>query len=214
MEPKKEPQRDISPLAENISPDSDEEESLDEPMEINFVKKKEESPTSTTTIKCKIGRLKIPAMTVDSGAEPPIITKNIVDRIKVKIDKSEKYDLSGISTVPVETIGVVRNLPITLAPGYTIHEDFVVVDYCKPTLIFSNRLLKKYGCAMDWKTDELKIPFNGKDFIIPVTMHKVKNKLEVNCASITSECNDLSAPDIIFQDPQDLDADDILKKNT
>ncbi|UZO15857.1 uncharacterized protein OCT59_007268 [Rhizophagus irregularis] len=190
MEPKKEPQRDTPSLAENISPDSDEEESLDEPMEINFVKKKEPL-TSTTTIKCKIGRLKIPAMTVDSGAEPPIITKNIVDRIKVKIDKSEKYDLSGISTVPVETIGVVRNLPITLAPGCTIHEDFVVVDYHKPILIFSNRLLKKYGCAMDWKTDELKIPFNGKDYIIPVTMHKVKNKLE---------------------DPQDLSEDETLKK--
>ncbi|PKY32930.1 hypothetical protein RhiirB3_451474 [Rhizophagus irregularis] len=95
MEPKKEPQRDTPSLAENISPDSDKEESLDEPMEINFVKKKEPT-TSTTTIKCKIGRLKIPAMTVDSRAEPPIITKNIVDRIKVKIDKSEKYDLSGI----------------------------------------------------------------------------------------------------------------------
>ncbi|CAG8777880.1 8701_t:CDS:1, partial [Rhizophagus irregularis] len=46
------------------------------------------------TIKCKIRRLKIPAMTLDSRAEPPIITKNIVDRTKDKIDKSEKYDLS------------------------------------------------------------------------------------------------------------------------
>ncbi|GBC48979.2 hypothetical protein GLOIN_2v1886689 [Rhizophagus irregularis DAOM 181602=DAOM 197198] len=217
MEPKKEPQRDTPSFAENISPDSDEEESLDEPMEINFVKKKE-PPTSTTTIKCKIGRLKIPAMTVDSGAEPPIITKNIVDRIKVKIDKSEKYDLSGISTVPVETIGVVRNLPITLAPGCTIHEDFVVVDYHKPTLIFSNRLLKKYGCAMDWKTDELKIPFDGKDYIIPVTMHKVKNKLEVNCATATSECDDSSILDKVSQDSQDLQSalmageDDTFKK--
>jgi len=152
-------------------------------------------------------------MTVDSEAEPPIITKNIVDRIKVKIDKSEKYDLNGISTVPVETIGVVRNLPITLAPGCIIHEDFVVVDYHKPILIFSNRLLKKYGCAMDWKPDELKIPFNGKDYIILVTMHKVKNKLEVNCAKTTSDCDDLPAPDRISQDPQDLSEDETLKKN-
>ena len=112
---------------------------------------------STTIIKCKIGHLKIPAMTVDSGAEPLIITKNIVDRIKVKIDKSEKYDLSGIATVPIESMGVVHNLSITLASGCTIHKDFVVVDYYKPTLIFSNQLLKKYGCAVDWNTNELKI---------------------------------------------------------
>ncbi|PKK55399.1 hypothetical protein RhiirC2_802493 [Rhizophagus irregularis] len=77
-------------------------------------------------------------MTLNSGAEPPIITKNIVDRVKDKIDKSEKHDLSGVAIVPIESIGVVRNLPITLAPGCTIHEDFVV----------------KYGCAVDWNTNE------------------------------------------------------------
>src|SRR5436189_4881541 len=151
-------------------------------------------------------------MTLDSGAEPPIITKNIVDRTKDKIDKSEKHDLSGVATVPIESIGIVRNLPITLAPGCTIHEDFVVVDYHKPTLIFSNQLLKKYNCAMDWKTNELKIPLNGKDYIIPVTMHKVKNKLEVNCANITPECDASSIPNKVSQVSQDLSEDDILKK--
>ena len=54
-------------------------------------------------------------------------------------------------------------------------------------LIFSNPLLKKYKCAIDWDKDELKIPHNGKDLIIPVTMHKVKNKLEVNCVATTPE---------------------------
>jgi hypothetical protein len=53
-------------------------------------------------------------------------------------------------------------------------------------LIFANPLLKKYRCAIDWDKNELKISHNGKDLIIPVVMHKVKNKLEVNCASIAS----------------------------
>ncbi|CAJ0763059.1 19265_t:CDS:2 [Entrophospora sp. SA101] len=39
----------------------------------------------------------------------------------------------------------------------------------------------------NWGKDELKIPFNGKDHIIPVTMHKVKNKLEVNCATVAQD---------------------------
>ncbi|PKB97341.1 hypothetical protein RhiirA5_433328 [Rhizophagus irregularis] len=107
---------------------------------------------------------------------------------RAKIDKSETHDLSGIATVPVESVGVVRKLPITLAPGCTIHKDFIVVKYHRPTLIFSNQLLKKYKCAMDWNTNELKIPLNRKDYIISVTMHKIKNKLEVNCATTTSEC--------------------------
>jgi hypothetical protein len=211
MEAKIISQNDVSSSSKDSDESSLEEESLDDPMEIYFVQKKEPK-TSVATVKCKIKRLKIPAMTLDSGAEPPIITKNIVDRVKAKIDKSEKHDLSGIATVPIESIGITRNLPITLAPGLTIHDDYIVVDYHKPTLIFSNQLLKKYGCTVDWNTNELKIPFNGKDYIIPVTMHKVKNKLEVNCATTTFECDDSSTPDKISQDSQGLSEEDTLKK--
>ncbi|CAB5210396.1 unnamed protein product [Rhizophagus irregularis] len=204
-------QNDILASSKDSDESSLEEESLDDPMEIDFVKKKEPE-TSVATVKCKIKRLKIPAMTLDSGTKPPIITENIVERIGAKIDKSEIHDFEGISTIPVEFIGVVHNLPITLAPGLTIIEDFIVMRYRKPTLIFSNKLLKKYRCAVDWDTNELKIPLNGKDYIIPVTMHKVKNKLEVNCATTTSECDDSLILDCISQDSQDLGEDDTLKK--
>ena len=86
----------------------------------------------------------------------------------------------------------------------------MVVKYSKPMLIFSNSLLKKYRCAIDWDKDELKLHHNRKDFTIPVTMHKVKNKLEVNCANITPECDDSMIPDCISQD---LSGDKTLKKN-
>ncbi|CAJ0642838.1 4872_t:CDS:2 [Entrophospora sp. SA101] len=175
----------------------------EDPMEIDFVIKKE--PTTTiATIPCKIKRLKIPAMTLDSAAQPAIVTDDIVKRVGGKIDKSEIYDLSGIATVPTESIGVIRNLPITFPPGFTIYEDFVVVKYKKPTLIFSNPRLKKYKCAIDWAKDELKIPFNGKDHIIPVTMHNVKNNLEVNCA--TASQNDKSS--VSDQISQEVDSNE------
>ncbi|GBB92649.1 hypothetical protein RclHR1_02040011 [Rhizophagus clarus] len=196
---------------EKIPELSDEEDVLDDPMEIDFVRKKKPS-TSIASIKCKIGRLKIPAMALDSCSEIAIITEDIVLCIKAVIDRSIKHDLSGVATVPVESIGVVHNLPITLVPGFTIYEDFIVVKYSKPMLIFSNPLLKKYKCAIDWDKDELKIPHNGKDVIIPVTMHKVKNKLEVNCANVTPECDNSMAPDCISHDLQDLSHDDSLKK--
>ncbi len=77
-------------------------------------------------------------MIFDSRAEPSIIIKNIINRIKAKIDKSEKYDLSDIAIISIESIGVVHNLLITLASGCTIHEYFVIVDYHKLMLIFSN----------------------------------------------------------------------------
>ena len=140
-------------------------------MEIDFVKKKE-PVTSIATIPVKIKHL---TMVLDSGAELPIISEDIVKRVGWKI----------VATVPTESIGVAHNFPITFPSGFTIDEDFAVVRVPKPTLIFPNPLLKKYKCAIDWAKDELKIPFNGKDYIIPVTMHNVKNKLEVNCAIVS-----------------------------
>ncbi|CAG8563147.1 1453_t:CDS:10 [Cetraspora pellucida] len=109
-------------------PESEEKETLDDPIEIDFVKKKEPI-TSIATILVKIKCLKILAM----------------------------YNLSGVATVPTESIGVTCNFSITLPPGFTIDEDFAVIHY------------------------------NGEDFIIPVTMHKVKNKLEVNCATTSQD---------------------------
>jgi hypothetical protein len=161
------------------------EESIIDLMEIDFIQNKEPK-TSIASIECKIKHLKIPAMALNSAAEISIITEDIVKRVKADIDKAIKYDLSGIATAPTESLGIVHNLPITLSLGCTIYEDFVVVKHPKPMLIFSNLLLKKYRCAIDWDKNELKIPHNGKDLIIPVTMHKVKNKIEVNCASVAS----------------------------
>ncbi|PKY62856.1 hypothetical protein RhiirA4_490161, partial [Rhizophagus irregularis] len=139
--------------------ESEEDDYLDDSMEIDFVQKKVPK-MSIASVKCKIKRLKIPAMALDSAAEIPIITEDIVKRVKADIDKSIKHDLSGIATAPTESVGVVYNLPVTLAPGYTIYEDFVVVKYPKPMLIFSNPLLKKSRCAIDWDKNELKIPHN------------------------------------------------------
>ena len=172
-------------------------------MEIDFVKKKE--LVSLATIECKVKRLKIPAMVLDSGAELPIVSEDIVKRVGWKIDRSEKYDLSGVATVPIESIGVARNFPITFPPGFTIREDFVVVCPPKPTLIYPNPLLKKYKCAVDWGNDKMKIHYNGEDFIIPVTMHKVKNKLEVNCATASQDDKPLVSNQISQETDSDKD---------
>ncbi|CAG8519013.1 7643_t:CDS:1, partial [Paraglomus brasilianum] len=75
-------------------------------MEIALFRKKEEPATSLATIKCKIKRQKIPAMLLDSDAEMAIVTEDIVKRVGAQIDKSEKYDLSGIATIPIESIGI------------------------------------------------------------------------------------------------------------
>ncbi|CAG8769933.1 6550_t:CDS:2, partial [Cetraspora pellucida] len=179
----------IQKPASEIS-NSDEDETLDDPMEIDFVCQKEPN-IGIATIPCKIKCLKIPAMILDSGTETEIITEDIFKRINGKIDRSVKYDLSG-------------NLLITLTPDCTIYENFVVVKHSKPMLIFLNRLLKKYEYVIDWNNDKMKIHHNGKDHIFPVTMHKVKNKLEVNCTNVVQD----NKPLISDQISQKIDRDE------
>lgn len=193
-------------------PDSDrEEETLDDPMEIDFIKK-EEPNTSIATIPVKIKRLKISAIVIDSRAEPTIILKDIVKRIGGKIDKSVIYDFSRATTISTESISITCNLPITFFPGFIIHKDYIVVKTPKPILLFPNPHLKKYKCTMDWDKDELKIPFNRKDHIIPVTMIKVKNKLEVNCATITQGDKFLTSDQILQVTNRDEDNNELLEK--
>ncbi|UZO09081.1 uncharacterized protein OCT59_029318 [Rhizophagus irregularis] len=188
--------------------DSDEEDILDGPMEINFIRKKEPT-TDVVTVKCKIKRLVIPAGTVDPGANFPIMSEDISERSKLEIDTKEKHDLRGIATIPIESLGTVRNVPVNFAPGCTIYADFAVVKYPKLMLILPNTLLDKYNYDLLASKRELRLECNGKEFFIPINMHKVKNKLEVNCANITPECDDSMIPDCISQD---LSEDGVLKK--
>ena len=195
---------------EPITQDLD-EEFIDGPMEIDFVQRKEPA-TDVVTVKCKIKRLVIPAGTVDPGANFPIMSEDISKRSKLVIDTKEKHDLRGIATTPTESLGIVRNVPVNFAPECTIYADFAVVKYPKPMLILPNTLLDKYNYDLLASKRELRLECNGKEFFIPINMHKVKNKLEVNCANITSESDPSSTPDCISQDLQDLSEEDTLKK--
>ncbi len=86
-------------------------------------------------------------------------------------------------------------------------------------LILPNTLLDKYNYDLLASKRKLRLECNGKEFFISINMHKVKNKLEVNCANITPECDDSSTSDCISQNSQDLQNSqdfgrkDTLKKN-
>src|SRR6266542_6022871 len=111
--------------------DSDgENEILNEPMEIDFVQKKDPA-TDVVTTKCKIKRLVITGAVVDPGANFLIMTDDISTRSKLEIDTKEKHDLRGIATTPTESFGIVRNVPVNFTPGCTIYADFAIVKYPK-----------------------------------------------------------------------------------
>ncbi len=115
------------------TPDSDgEDEILNEPMEIDFIQKKD-PVTDVITVKCKIKHLVILDAMVDPDANFAIMTDDISIRSKLLIDTKEKHDLRGIATTLTESLGIVRNIPVNFAPEYTIYADFAIVKY--PNLI-------------------------------------------------------------------------------
>ena len=73
-------------------------------------------------------------------------------------------------------------------------------------LILPNTLLDKYDYDLLASKRELKLICNGKEYFIPINMHKVKNKLEVNCATVAQ--NNISLiPDQISQEAGGGDED-------
>src|SRR6266498_4184390 len=184
------------------TPDSDgEDKILNEPIEIDFVQKKD-PVTDVITVKYKIKHLVIPDAVVDPGANFAIMIDDISTQSKLLIDTKEKHDLRGIATTPTESLGIVRNVPVNFAPGCTIYADFTIVKYPKPMLILPNTFLDKYNYDLLASKRKLRLECNGKEFFIPINMHKVKNKLEVNCANITFKCNAFSIPDYLSQNSQ------------
>ena len=150
---------------------------------------------------------------VDPGANFPIMSQDISKRSKLEIDTKEKYDLRNIATTPTESLVIVRNVPVNFASGCTIYADFAIVKYPKLMLILLNTLLDKYIYDLLASKQKLRLECNGKEFFIPINMHKVKNKLEVNCVNINPECDASSTSDRILQDLQDLsENDNVLKK--
>ena len=154
----------------------------------------------------------IPAGTVNPDANFLIMFEDIAKWSKLEIDTKEKHDLKGIATTPTESFGIVRNIPVNFAPGCTIYADFAVDKYPKPMLILLNTLLNKYNYNLLASKRELRLECNGKEFFIPINMHKVKNKLEVNCVNITPECDNLADLNKVSQNSQDLNEDDSFKK--
>ncbi|RIB27454.1 hypothetical protein C2G38_2160545 [Gigaspora rosea] len=106
--------------------DSEDDEFIDDPMEIDFVQRKEPA-TDVVTTKCKI----------------------------------KKHDLRHIATTPTESLGIVRNVLVNFAPGYTIYADFAVVKYPKPMLILPNTLLDKYNYDLLASKRELRLECNA-----------------------------------------------------
>jgi hypothetical protein len=93
------------------SEDTEDEEVIED-MEINFVQ--DEDAIDVPTVRGKIKRLVLSAIIVDPGSNTLLMSRDIADRLGLKIDKSVTFYFKGASTVLTKSIGMVYNVPLTL----------------------------------------------------------------------------------------------------
>ena len=106
---------DFQKATPEISDSDGENEILNKLMKIDFVQKKD-SVTDIITIKCKIKHLIILGAVVNPNANFAIMTDNITKQLNLRIDTSERHNLKDITTVPIELLDIIRNMPIYFAP--------------------------------------------------------------------------------------------------
>lgn len=86
----------------------------------------------------------------------------------LEIDKTNIHNLSGFATEK-KSVGMIYNISITLAPGCTIVEDFIIIEgHLHKELILSRTCLKRYNYDLLESRKHLAITCDDKDFFIPI----------------------------------------------
>ena len=105
----------------------------------------------------------------DSGSNKSCMPNECYNELTgLKIDRTNTYNLSGIAT-DKKSIGMVYDVPITLAPGCTIVENFVIIEnHPRRELILSRTCLKRFNYDLLESRKHLAITCDDKDFFIPI----------------------------------------------
>ena len=113
------------------------------------------------------GKLKLPIL-IDSCCNKSVMPEEIYEELDLVLDTSKICKLSGAST-NTKSLGTVKNVKITLAPGCTITDDFAVIaNYPYHELILNRPRLREYNYDLLESRKHMAITCNGKDFFIPI----------------------------------------------
>ncbi|CAJ0842726.1 11873_t:CDS:2, partial [Entrophospora sp. SA101] len=121
------------------------------------------------------GKLKLPIL-IDSCCNKSVMPEEIYKELGLILDTNKICKLSGAST-NTKSLGTVKNVKITLAPGCTITDDFAVIaNYPYHELILNRPRLREYNYDLLESRKHMAITCNGKDFFIPIIPSKNEYK--------------------------------------
>ncbi|CAG8502783.1 22497_t:CDS:2 [Cetraspora pellucida] len=161
----------------NLSPELASSMALDEPMDINLVRR----PTNDlTTAECRINNILIPKAVLDGGAQCTMISKKLARHLGLKIDTTNPPSLEGVAT-DASSYGWCYNVPIiftnralTRDTDYTMIHDVIVSNYDKYALIIGTDWLDLAGGKVDYEKHEFRV---GNTFV-PISVHRSNIKEE------------------------------------
>lgn len=114
----------------------------------------------------------------DSGSDTSLISKNVVKRLDMEIDKEKKPEIGGVAT-KINSIGTVYGLGIEVYDNensHTIEEDFLVINSDKDFVLLGTPWLVRSGSIIDCGKQLMRIPISSrKSITIPLSVRKRKN---------------------------------------
>ena len=118
----------------------------------------------TTAAKCtlRIGQ-KAQTAIVDSGAATSIITKSLLDRLGLVINRSSKMIVVTANGARTRSLGIIDNVPVNIG-RIQILTSFQVLESKDEILILRNDWLREMNANMNWKQSTLTIK-QGKHVI-------------------------------------------------
>jgi len=126
----------------------------------------------TTAAKCtlRIGQ-KAQTAIVDSGAATSIITKSLLDKLGLVINRSSKMIVVTANGARTRSLGIIDNVPVNIGK-IQILTSFQVLESKDEILILGNDWLRETNANMNWEQSTLTIK-QGKYVIrIPITFTK------------------------------------------
>ena len=141
----------------------------DDPMDIDLVILK-----NTKDLACVEGKINdsIIQVLLDLCANVSFMPEEIYKEFDLKIDTSKKHKLIGAST-NYTSLGIVKNVLITLAPNCIIEEDFVIIgNYPYREIKLNRTCLRCYNYNLHKFRNYIALTYNGKNFFIPIVPDK------------------------------------------
>lgn len=144
-------------------------QNFDDSMDIDLVRI--ENAKDLTVIEGQVEGISLPIL-ADSCSNASCLPVEICNELisknpELTLDTSKIYRLIGASTKN-RSLGTLKNVCITLAPGCNIYEDLVVVaDYPHREVLLSRTCLRRYNYDLLDSRNHIVVTRDGKDFFIP-----------------------------------------------